>query len=498
MLRRGERIHDARGVDERMIAPGTQLSGYQVLAELRSGGMANLFLGARKGPGGFERYVVIKAVKGHLAGHENFIRMFLDEARIAARIEHPHVVRIEELGDHDGTYFLVMEHVLGVALSELLAALAESGQRMMTSMTVRIVSAVCAGLHAAHETTDAQGRFLGVVHRDVSPQNVLLGVRGEIKLIDFGIAKARDRLHVTAAGSGLKGKLRYMAPEQLLRADVDRRADVYSLGVMAWEMLTMRRLFQGKSDVEVMQRIRQGNHAPPGAFVQLPHAVDEAVMAALDLEPNRRPQTADAFRRMLRDAMPSAAAVDESEITALLHAVRGALIHQRAQTVAAALAAPPAGPAMMEEVDDHFADASTIPSSSMAPRFEASDVVYSAPEYVTADAADSVPISSLYEVLDDHDLSALRAMARSSNRPLSESASLPETELDDAPPTLAEPMPARWQPLSSPSAQADERNVEASYREGSEPSNLPLLIGVALLGLLVGALLVLGVLVFVD
>ncbi|MFK8003795.1 MAG: serine/threonine protein kinase [Polyangiales bacterium] len=496
-----------------MIEVGQTLGAYEITARLKSGGMANLFLGTRRGPAGFTRHVVIKAVKRHLAAHDSFVKMFIDEARIAARIHHPHVVKIEELGEDDGTYFLVMEHVLGVALSELLASLAEASRRLVPEVSVRILSAICSGLHAAHETPDENGQLLGVIHRDVSPQNVLLGVGGDMKLIDFGIAKARDRLHVTAAGSGLKGKLRYMAPEQLLRSDIDRRADVYSLGVLAWEMLTMRRLFQGKSDVEVMTRIREGNFAPPGAFASIPHALDSAIMSALASNLDERPASAEIFRQQLRQALPQASTVDHAQLGGLLWAVRRPILDERAQRLGQGAKCPFTDDQLKdiynrytEPVDDEFADSSTLPAASMAPRFSVSDAIFSAPEYVAEAEDGAIAVATLYEVLDEDERTKLRALTKPAQ------FGTASREVSLAPPP---PPPRRTPQATTPAAFVPRPPAPASPAmaplpaPAAVPPPVPqspapmrmsgaMLAGVALLGLLAGAVLVLAALLLLS
>ncbi|MEM9069848.1 MAG: serine/threonine-protein kinase [Myxococcota bacterium] len=308
-----------------------QLGGYEILAEIQSGGMATLYLAQRSGPAGFKKQVAVKVLKQHLANNQKFIEMFIDEARIAARIAHPNVVRIEELGHTEEQYFLVMEYIHGAALSEVMTSLARMERRLTPPMAVAMAMAAASGLHAAHELRDDAGQLLDVIHRDVSPQNILLGARGEMKVIDFGIAKARNRLHVTDAGAGIKGKLRYMAPEQLTGTSIDRRADVYALGVVLWEMLVMRRLFQGQTDPQVIQRVTQGDMPPPGAFVDLAYALDGAVLEALSRDPSGRPATARDFRRKLKDALPEANAIDRGEMAALLWALRGDSLRKRAE-----------------------------------------------------------------------------------------------------------------------------------------------------------------------
>ncbi len=308
----------------------SRLGTYEVLAELKRGGMATLYLGKRSGPAGFSRHVAIKVLKDHLASQGELVKMFIDEARIASRIDHPNVVRIEELGEDQGRFFLVMEYVHGAALSEALTKLSVLQRRLQPATAVALVMAAAEGLHAAHETRDDAGKLLNVVHRDVSPQNILVGVGGEVKVIDFGVAKARDRLHTTEAGSGLKGKLRYMAPEQLQRGPLDRRADLYALGVVLWEMLTMRRLFQGASDPQVVQRVLEGHLPPPSAYVDVPLSVESVVMRALSRDPSDRPETGRALREQLKAALPEAASVEPTNISALLCALLGREITERA------------------------------------------------------------------------------------------------------------------------------------------------------------------------
>jgi serine/threonine protein kinase len=196
-----------------VIGVGTKLREYEIVAPLRVGGMATLFLGRRQGAAGFAKLVAIKVVHPHLAREAQFGQMFVDEALISARIEHPNVVHVTELGEQAGVYLLVMDHVHGASLSQLLAGLSKRGRRLSPELAVHIAVRVAEGLHAAHETLGDDRQPLHVVHRNISPQNVLLSARGHVKLIDFGIAKARGRVQQTTSSS-LKGKIRYVAPEQ--------------------------------------------------------------------------------------------------------------------------------------------------------------------------------------------------------------------------------------------------------------------------------------------
>jgi serine/threonine-protein kinase len=213
---------------------GSTLGPYRLVAELGEGGMARLFLGMRDLPDGTTREAAIKVIRPEHLQDPSFVEMFLDEGRIASFVRHPQVVAIETVGEIDGTYFMAMEFLHAVTLATFLKELYRLERRPRPEVAVAILARVADGLHAAHETRDEEGKLLDVVHRDVSPSNILLGCSGTVKLIDFGIAKAQGRLHETAFGR-TKGKLRYMSPEQMRRKSVDRRADIWALGVVLWE-----------------------------------------------------------------------------------------------------------------------------------------------------------------------------------------------------------------------------------------------------------------------
>ncbi len=304
-----------------MIAVGDSVGAYEVVAKLRSGGMAELFLGKRRGTAGFERPVAIKVLHASLATDATLRTMLVDEARMAVQVRHPNVVQIEDLGEHRGQPFLVMEYVHGVSLAQLMEALANVGRRMSPSFAAHVGLHAAAGLHAAHEACAPDGRPLELVHRDISPQNVLLSRDGHVKVIDFGIAKARDRAVVSFLGM-VKGKYGYMAPEQARGEAVDRRTDVFALGVVLWEMLTGRRLFYSKSEIEQLLLVREPVQRSPRDLVgDCPEALDALVMRALAQAPADRPATAHELRRGLVAAVPDAAALDPTAVSALLSAV---------------------------------------------------------------------------------------------------------------------------------------------------------------------------------
>ncbi len=305
-----------------VIREGDRVADYEIVARMKAGGMATLFLGRRTGASGFSKPVAIKVVHAHLADDPSFVEMFVDEALLCARIQHPNVVHVEELRESNGTHLLVMEYVAGCSLGQLLRALAKRQRRMTPELAVHVAINVLDGLHAAHELKNEHGAPMEVVHRDVSPDNVLLAWQGHVKLIDFGVAKAMSRRTQTS-GSMLKGKIRYMSPEQAFGRAVDRRTDVYALAIVLWECLTMRRLFSGSgADLELLEQVRNPTIVPPSQLVpDLPPALDAILLKALAREANDRYASAREMRRALADAMPRAAALDGSDLAELLRAV---------------------------------------------------------------------------------------------------------------------------------------------------------------------------------
>lgn len=301
-----------------MFEPGETVGDVEIVARLKAGGMAALYLGRRVGAGGFSKEVAVKVIHTHLADDRSFVEMFVDEARLSARIDHPNVVRVEALREHRGSYCLLMEFVHGCALSQLMGVLKKRDLRFSPELAVAIAIRVADGLHAAHELLNPDGTPAGVVHRDVSPANVLVGYRGEVKLIDFGIAKATQRLHQTDA-AGLKGKIAYMAPEQAFGRHVDRRCDVYALGIVLWEMLTMSRLFKADNDLRLLDMVREPKVVPPSAIASdTPAALDRVVLEALAADRERRPMSTRELRYRLLDALPAAAAIDPLQISAVV------------------------------------------------------------------------------------------------------------------------------------------------------------------------------------
>lgn len=272
---------------------------YELVTRLASGGMAEVHLARMAEGAGAGRLVVIKRIHSHLAGNTRFVRMFLDEARIAARLSHPQVVQVVDLGRVGEHLFLAMEYVHGEDLRRVVRRALETGRPLPPALGTWIVSEAAAGLHYAHERRDTKGLPLGIVHRDVSPQNLIVTFDGNVKVIDFGIARAADSAHLTRAGE-LKGKYAYMSPEQARGAPVDRRTDVFALGVLLWELLTGRRLFKRSTDMQTVSAVTACEvPAPSSVRPQLPADFDPILLAALAPHPADRLQTADDLRNAL-------------------------------------------------------------------------------------------------------------------------------------------------------------------------------------------------------
>jgi len=279
--------------------PGA-LGRYELLGVLGRGGMANVYLGRHEGGSGFQRLVAIKVLHPHLAEEEAFVEMLLDEARIAARLHHPNVVPIVDLGTQDGIHYVVMEYVEGCALSVLLKKYRD---RRPPRLLVPIILDALSGLHAAHSLTDDDGQPLRLVHRDVSPQNILVGVDGMARLTDFGIAKAESRINSTRPGE-LKGKISFMSPEQIKNPEaVDHRSDVFSAGVLLWTSLTGRQLFEGDSTGAAMNNTLRMAIEPPSQIGLKPPAIFDAIcLRALERNVDARLASALGFEESLRSA----------------------------------------------------------------------------------------------------------------------------------------------------------------------------------------------------
>jgi len=323
-----------------------RFGAYEILERIAAGGMAELYKARRSGVEGFQKIVAIKKILPHLADNEEFITMFADEAKLAAQLNHPNIVHIFDLGKVEGGgYFIAMEYVDGRDLRSLLNAAQETGVPLPSPLAVYVASKVAAALDYAHRRKDADGRDLNIVHRDVSPQNILISYEGDIKLCDFGIAKAASKASTTQSGA-LKGKVQYMSPEQAWGRPIDRRSDLFSLGCVLFEMLTGQKLFRGDSDLTVLEKVRAAQVGPPSAVnPEVTKNLDGVVMRALAREPDDRYSNASDMLRDLEAVLysytPAPGSADLAIYLHRLQAEEQAAAEVKAREVANAATVPP-------------------------------------------------------------------------------------------------------------------------------------------------------------
>ena len=272
---------------------------YRVIERIAAGGMAEVYRAESAGLEGFKKTVAIKRVLPHLSKKKKFIGMFLDEARLSATLSHSNCVQVFDIGVGDETYFIVMEYVDGANLKALIEHRKQVGQRLPIEVACMITLKICEGLSYAHEARDHLGQSLGVVHRDVSPPNVLITRYGEVKVVDFGLAKANSQLEDSEPGI-IKGKFSYLSPEAALGESVDHRTDIFATGIILWEMLTSRRLFLGETDLQTVRQV-QASHVPPARDYNpdVTRSLDQVLQHALARDPATRYQTAREFGRDL-------------------------------------------------------------------------------------------------------------------------------------------------------------------------------------------------------
>ncbi len=277
---------------------------YQLLHRLASGGMGAVYIGRGVGAGGFERRFAVKLLHPHLAEHEKFVAMFLDEARLAARIHHPNVVPTLDVFEEEGDHFLVMDYVDGLDARPADPRGAQAKAEIPAPVVLRITLDALAGLVAAHELKDKEGRPLNLVHRDISPQNILVGADGISRLTDFGVAKAANQLHVTQ-GAEFKGKLAYAAPEQIEKSVVEQRSDVFAIAVVAWEALAQRRLFKAEDKMAIRRMVLAGEYPALSSAEPELAAFDDVIARAMAPEVENRTRSA----RLLADELEAASPV---------------------------------------------------------------------------------------------------------------------------------------------------------------------------------------------
>lgn len=303
------------------LEPGLKLDRYELLCVLARGGMGSVWLARFEGKHGFERLVALKTVLPQHQLEERFRKMFLDEAQLASRITHPNVAQTLDLGEQQGVLYFVMEWVDGDSLRKLRSTVKKKGEEFPLPMALRIVSDACAGLHAAHELRDTNGELLNVVHRDISPHNVLVSISGVTKIIDFGIAKAKERVAEETNTDELKGKVDYMAPEQAVGRGIDRRADIWSLGAVLYYLCSGNPPYDADTKVASLMARIEGKPPTP-----LPPSVPQSIRAiitkAMAREPEKRFSTCSEMQKALDEAMVQVGSATTTELAAY---VRGYL-----------------------------------------------------------------------------------------------------------------------------------------------------------------------------
>ena len=313
---------------------GTRLGRYELLVPIARGGMARVWAARQHGQRGFTKLVAIKTILPHLAREGEFERMFLDEARIASLVHHPNVCEIYELGDDQGVLYLAMEWVSGDSLMHVLRN-AKGVESIDLRVAARIVADGASGLHAAHELTDDDNRPMSVVHRDVSPHNILISGDGHIKVADFGVAKALGQMHSATIAGQIKGKIAYMAPEQITSTKVDRRSDIFSLGCILYESTTGLQPFLGDSDPQVMHSIMKGDYVPPSTLmVGFPKELEQIIKTALAPDVKDRYATADQMKLALEQWLAvSGPIVTTAHVAALVKARIGPVLERRREKI---------------------------------------------------------------------------------------------------------------------------------------------------------------------
>ncbi len=299
------------------MVPFTKVGRYQLITRVAMGGMAEVYLARHGELTGFKTVVVLKKVLPHLAANPDFISMFLDEARIASRLDHPHVVRIFEVGRADNEFFLTMEVVQGMPLNKLVRYHQETETLVDQRLASMIIAHAAAGLHHAHGLINSDGTSMSLVHRDVSPQNILVSFEGSVKVIDFGIARALGRLTNTGAG-GAKGKLSYMSPEQAKTEEIDARTDIFALGVVLWETICARRLFSRENDLGTMQALLYDPIPPPSEVIEVAPPLERIVMKALSRDPDGRYKTAQEMQLALERYIVQAGGASTAHLARLM------------------------------------------------------------------------------------------------------------------------------------------------------------------------------------
>jgi len=327
---------------------------YQLLERVAVGGMAEVFRAKRTGVEGFEKVVAVKRILSHLSDNKEFVDMFIDEAKMVAGLAHPNVAQIFDLGKHEKNYWIAMEYVHGRDLRTIMRRAREHGLRIPLDISTYVVSKVCAALEYAHRKKDDKGQPMLIVHRDISPQNILISFEGDVKLTDFGIAKAASKASTTDKGA-LRGKLLYMSPEQAWGKPMDKRSDVFSLGIVFYETLTEQKPFLGTSEMSILETVRECRVPPPTTINdKIPEKLERVVMKALERDPEVRYQDAGEMLRDLERVLHEWQPATASGLVRFLEILFDE--NERGEMAADGESAHGAGPAEIEELQESPAE----------------------------------------------------------------------------------------------------------------------------------------------
>lgn len=449
----------------------SRFGNYRLIERIAVGGMAEIFLAHQLDERGRETPVVIKRIRPHLSKHAAFVKMFLNEARLAAQLNHPNIVQIHDLGKIAESYFIAMEYVSGRDMRRVVPKAEAMGIPFPMVYAVKIASCVCAGLHYAHQKVDLYGNPLNIVHRDVTPENIVVAFDGSVKVLDFGIAKAANQVEQTRAGE-TKGKLSYMSPEQCMGRPLDCRSDIFSLGTVLYEWLTGFKLFTGESDVAVMRSITEGKIYAPSYFREdLPERVEAILMKALERDRDRRYQTAADMQRDL-DAFLDAYDFTPTPLH-LANFVKQLFEDERAEEhrrlTTRQSSAPTSEEALeLAEVEAAVSDPAPEPAPVAAPAPAAAPAQASAPAPVPAQASAPPPTQA-----------SVPAPVQASV-PASAPASVPAQASASAPTQAPRPVPASTPTLLETPALAVARAAVEPLAETREDRTEPRILAVPL------------------
>jgi eukaryotic-like serine/threonine-protein kinase len=366
---------------------GRRLGRYEVLARLASGGMAAVYVARALGVAGFERLFAVKVLHPHLAHEQEFITMFLDEARLAARIRHPNVVPTTDISDtQDAGYYLVMDYIEGDHLGALLQKAYKLGSRLPAPISLRVLVDTLEGLAAAHALTDESGRRINLVHRDVSPHNVMVSTDGIARITDFGVAKAEVRLSTTRQGQ-FKGKLAYMAPEHASTGDADQRSDLFSAAIILWECLTGRRLFRAENQAATLNKICIEPIPMPSSVDPALAAFDPVLERALARDPEQRFQTAEEFAEAIEERADALGGLaNQRTVSKLVREYAADKIERDRELIRSAIAE-----ISVTNGDSHGHALPTMPTAQHEPARQAQNAPMPPPIALPQPAADTMP-----------------------------------------------------------------------------------------------------------